>query len=63
MVGMVGTGGVVVVTKVLAAGISTEKGEGPRIAGTAIVQGKTYYVYSRGCKATFEKDPSKYTRA
>jgi YHS domain-containing protein len=34
-----------------------------KAAGTAVVDGKTYYFCSPSCKATFEKDPAKYTRA
>ena len=29
--------------------------------GTATSAGKTYYFCGTGCRATFEKDPGKYT--
>ena len=34
-----------------------------KAAGTAVLKGKTYHFCSLGCKATFEKDPAKYTKA
>jgi Cu+-exporting ATPase len=34
-----------------------------KAAGTTVVEGKTYYFCSTGCKATFEKDPAKYVKA
>jgi Cu+-exporting ATPase len=32
-------------------------------AMTAVHQGKTYYFCSANCKATFERDPSRYAKA
>ncbi len=32
-------------------------------AGKSEYQGKTYYFCSKGCKATFDKNPAKYVNA
>jgi YHS domain-containing protein len=32
-------------------------------AGESEYQGKTYYFCSKGCKATFDKNPAKYVSA
>ena len=34
-----------------------------KAAGTAVFQGKTYYLCSPGCNAAFEREPEKYARA
>lgn len=34
-----------------------------KAAATATYNGKTYYLCSAGCKATFDKDPAKYAKA
>lgn len=34
-----------------------------KAAATMVFQGKTYYVCSSGCKATFDTDPAKYAKA
>jgi Cu+-exporting ATPase len=31
-------------------------------AGTSIYLGKTYYFCSGGCKASFDRDPEKYSK-
>jgi YHS domain-containing protein len=33
-----------------------------KAAGTSHVNGKTYYFCSKGCKATFDADPARYTK-